>query len=77
MKNFFSKLGSYLSSVGDEAKKVSWPGRRELVDSSVVVIVFIVILSVTTLVYDTGIRKFIDVAVPSSAPAARQAQGAQ
>ncbi len=72
MKNFFSKLGAYLSAVGEEAKKVSWPDRRELLDSSVVVIVFIVILSVTTLVYDTGIRKFIDVTVPSSSGQAQQ-----
>ncbi len=74
MKSFFSRLGAYFSAVGDEAKKVSWPNRRELFDSSVVVIVFIVILSVTTLVYDTGIRKFIDLTVPSSSPAPAQVQ---
>ena len=72
MSNFFEKAGSYLSGVVNEGKKVSWPGRREIVDSSVVVIAFIVILAVTTLVYDTGIRKFIDWTVPSSSKTSAQ-----
>jgi len=75
MKKFFSKAGAYFSSVGDEAKKISWPGGREMFDSSVVVIAFIVILAVTTLVYDTGIRKFIDVTVPSGKADAAQTAG--
>ena len=77
MKAFFSKIGAYFTSVGDEAKKVSWPDRRELFDSSVVVIVFIAILAITTLVYDTGIRKFMDATVPSGAPESQTERAAK
>ena len=59
MKDFFSKAKSYLSEVKGEAKRVSWPGKRELYDSTLVVIAFIFILAVTTLVCDKAIQLFI------------------
>ena len=59
MKEFFSKAKSYLSEVKGEAKRVSWPGKRELYDSTLVVIAFIFILAVTTLVCDKAIQLFI------------------
>ena len=77
MKKIIGKIGEYFSSVGAEDRKVSWPDRRELIDSSVVVIVFITILAVTTLVYDFGIRKMIDAAVPDASTAAPSSEAAQ
>ena len=59
MKDFFTKLKGYLSEVKGEAKRVSWPGKRELYDSTLVVIAFIFILAVTTLVCDKAIQLFI------------------
>ena len=59
MKNLFSRLKGYLSEVKGEAKRVSWPGKRELYDSTLVVIAFIFILAVTTLVCDKAIQLFI------------------
>ena len=59
MKDFFSKAKSYLSEVKGEAKRVSWPGKRELYDSTLVGIAFICILAVTTLVCDKAIQLFI------------------
>ena len=59
MKDFFSKAKSYLTEVKGEAKRVSWPGKRELYDSTLVVIAFIFILAVTTLVCDKAIQLFI------------------
>ena len=59
MKDFFSRLKGYLSEVKGEAKRVSWPGKRELYDSTLVVIAFIFILAVTTLVCDKAIQLFI------------------
>ena len=59
MKEFFSKAKSYLTEVKGEAKRVSWPGKRELYDSTLVVIAFICILAVTTLVCDKAIQLFI------------------
>ncbi|MBR1921631.1 MAG: preprotein translocase subunit SecE [Kiritimatiellae bacterium] len=51
----------YLSGVTAEAKRVTWPGRRELWESTLVVIAFIFILAVTTLVCDKVIEGFIKV----------------
>ena len=59
MKEFFSKAKGYLSEVKGEAKRVSWPGKRELYDSTLVVIAFIFILAVTTLACDKVIQLFI------------------
>ena len=42
-----------------EARRVSWPDKHELYDSTLVVIAFIVILAVTTLVCDKAIQLFI------------------
>ena len=41
MKDFFAKFKGYLSEVKGEAKRVSWPDKHELYDSTVVVIAFI------------------------------------
>ncbi|MBR3222849.1 MAG: preprotein translocase subunit SecE [Kiritimatiellae bacterium] len=56
-----AKTKEYLSGVGAEAKRVSWPGRRELWESTLVVIAFIFILAVTTLVCDKLIEGFIKI----------------
>ena len=41
------------------AHRVTWPGKHELYDSTLVVIAFIFILAVTTLVCDKAIQMFI------------------
>ena len=45
-------LTNYLNEVGIEFKKIIWPDRKELVDSTSVVIMFIVILAVLVLCID-------------------------
>ena len=60
MKEFFEKAKSYLKEVKGEANRVSWPGKRELYDSTFVVIAFIFILAVTTLACDKVIQAFIN-----------------
>ena len=57
--NVFAKTKDYLAGVGAESKRVSWPGKRELWESTLVVISFIFILAATTLVCDKVIEKFI------------------
>ena len=52
IKQMFAKLIAYLKDVLVEFKKISWPDRRELVDSSSVVITFIVILAITVAAFD-------------------------
>ena len=57
--NIVTRIKSYLTEVKGEAKRVSWPGKQELYDSTLVVISFIFILAVTTLVCDKVIELFI------------------
>ena len=61
MKEFFAKVKGYLTEVKGEAKRVSWPDRHELYDSTLVVIAFIFILAVTTLVCDKVIEGFLKI----------------
>ena len=57
--DFFNRVKGYFAEVKGEAKRVSWPGKQELYDSTLVVIGFICVLAVTTLVCDKVIELFI------------------
>ena len=59
--SIFSKTKEYLAGVGAEAKRVTWPGKRELWESTLVVISFIFILAARTLVCDKLIEGFIKI----------------
>ena len=59
--SIFSKTKEYLAGVGAEAKRVTWPCKRELWESTLVVISFIFILAATTLVCDKLIEGFIKI----------------
>lgn len=61
MKDLFNKFKGYLGEVKGEAHRVTWPGKHELYDSTLVVIAFIFILAVTTLVCDKAIQLFIQI----------------
>ena len=54
--NFFEKTKEYLGGVGAESKRVTWPGKRELWESTLVVVSFIFMLAATTLVCDKVIE---------------------
>jgi len=59
VKQIIQSLGAYLGEVGVEFKKIAWPDRQELVDSTVVVISFIFILAVVVLCCDKVIQFFL------------------
>ena len=59
--NIFAKTKEYLAGVSAEGKRVSWPEKRELWESTLVVISFIFILASTTLVCDKVIEGFIKI----------------
>ena len=59
-KKAANAFSAYLSEVGAEFKKITWPDRRELVDSICVVICFIVILALIVLCCDKLIMLFLD-----------------
>jgi preprotein translocase subunit SecE len=56
VKQAIQRLGAYLGEVGVEFKKIAWPERQELVDSTVVVISFIFILAIVVLCCDKVIE---------------------
>ena len=58
--SFLAKTKEYLAGVSAEGKRVSWPAKNELWESTLVVISFIFILSLTTLVCDLVIKGFIN-----------------
>jgi preprotein translocase SecE subunit len=53
------KIGDFLIETELEMKKISWPGRSELVDSSTIVIVTVVILALVIMVFDFMIQFFM------------------
>ena len=54
--DIITKTKEYLTGVSAEAKRVTWPGRRELWESTRVVISFIFILAAAALVFDKAIE---------------------
>ena len=44
MTNPFMKVRNFLNEVGSELKKSSWPTRKELMDSTLVVMVTVLVL---------------------------------
>ena len=59
IKNILNKLGAYLGEVSVESKRITWPGRQELKESTGVVIVFIVILATVITVFDKVIQHVV------------------
>jgi preprotein translocase subunit SecE len=56
VKQVFGRLGTFLGDVAVEFRRIAWPGRQELIESTVVVISFIVLLAVVVLVCDRVIQ---------------------
>ena len=52
MKNLFKRIRNYLADVWAELKKVSWVKRKELVTTTLVVIVFSTVMAVFIGVFD-------------------------
>ncbi len=50
--NLFQRLGKYFSDVRAELKRVVWPTRPEVINSSVVVIITLIFFTVLTFLLD-------------------------
>lgn len=53
------KVRQFFEDVMLEGKRISWPARRELVDSTIVVIVFIVLMAIVIMICDEVIRRLL------------------
>ncbi len=58
------KTSEYLKGVSAEAKRVTWPGKRELWESTLVVIAFIFILAAATGVCDSVVHFVLSFIMP-------------
>jgi preprotein translocase subunit SecE len=56
-----NKIKKFFADIALESKRIAWPKRQNLVESTLVVIVFIVILAVVILACDKVIELFLDV----------------
>jgi len=53
-----SKFWIFLTSVWQEAKKIKWPTKKELLNSTLVVVVILVVVSVYLFLVDFGLVQF-------------------
>jgi preprotein translocase subunit SecE len=60
MKNPFSSTRIFLGEMIGELQKATWPTTTELRDSTVVVIVAVVILGIFTAISDFALLNFVD-----------------
>jgi len=59
MKNLINKLIQFLKDVRFELGKVTWPSRRELLGSTVIVMIMSVIVSIFIGVVDLGFSNLV------------------
>ena len=69
-KNFFKRVGGFFAGIGRkfkemyfELKKVTWPTKKDMINYSIVVLVFIVIMGVIIGVIDLGAGKLVELLV--------------
>ncbi|NTU71053.1 MAG: preprotein translocase subunit SecE [Coriobacteriia bacterium] len=56
---FFARIGNYFRDVRSEMKRVVWPSRSEVINSSVVVIVTLIFFSVFILAVDLVVQQVV------------------
>ena len=63
VSNFFKGIGKSFKNMYHELKKVTWPTRKELLNYSVVVFVFLIVMGVIIGLIDTGAGALINLIV--------------
>ncbi|MDA8133760.1 MAG: preprotein translocase subunit SecE [Desulfobacteraceae bacterium] len=59
--NFFQKAVDFLSEVKVELKKVTWPTRKQVTGTTIVVIIFIFVVAAFLGLFDFGLAKLVQV----------------
>ena len=52
--NFFKGIGRFFKNMWHELKNVTWPTKKELINYSIVVILFMIVMGVIIGVFDLG-----------------------
>ena len=59
--NFYQKSVEFLKEVKVELKKVTWPTRKQTTGTTIVVIIFVFVVSAFLGVFDLGLSKLVQV----------------
>lgn len=58
------KAGSFFSDVSTEMKKTDWPSKQELVESTVVVVASLFLMSLFIFICDTVLTNLVKLIIP-------------
>ena len=61
--NFFKGIGRSFKNMFHEMKKVSWPSKKELINYSVLVLVFMLVMGVIIGLFDVGAGALVNLIV--------------
>lgn len=54
LKNFFKNVGRFFMNMKHELKKVTWPTKKEMINYSLVVFVFMIVMTLFIGVFDVA-----------------------
>ena len=60
-KNMFGSINNYFKSVSSELKKVSWMTKSQIVNSTIIVLIFAFIIAIFLFVLDFGLSEIVKV----------------
>ena len=63
VSNFFKGIGKSFKNMYHELKKVTWPTKKELLNYSVVVFVFLIVMGVIIGLFDVGAGALVNLIV--------------
>ena len=61
--NFFKRIGRYFKNMWHELKKVTWPTKKDVLNYSLVVFAFMVVMGIIIGVIDLGSGALVDLIV--------------
>jgi preprotein translocase subunit SecE len=59
---FVAKLGKYLRDTRGEMKKVVWPSRKQTINNTMIVLVFMLVVAIVIGLFDAGLGALIRLA---------------
>jgi preprotein translocase subunit SecE len=57
------KIIQFLKEVKNELKKVTWPGRKEVINSTIVVLIATAILTIFLYLVDVGLSRLVGIII--------------
>jgi len=57
----FKKINNYFKSIASEMKKVSWMNKQQIINSTIIVGIFSLIISVFLFVLDFGLSELVKI----------------